>query len=104
MGHGSKVSKLVLDSHGSYLGMEKGCFIVRDKNGNVERYPLFEKEIGEVTSGLEEPRPPAIYGDTFNFDPASPLAFSLFGHTARMDIIVEAAASSKKASFFASQE
>lgn len=45
---GSKVSKLVLDGHGSYLGMEKGCFIVRDKHDNVERYPLFENEIGEV--------------------------------------------------------
>ena len=28
--------------------MEKGCFIVKDKHDNVERYPLFEKEIGEV--------------------------------------------------------
>ena len=45
---GSKVSKLVLDDHGSYLGMEKGCFTVRDKRGNVERYPLFEREIREV--------------------------------------------------------
>jgi CRISPR-associated protein Cas1 len=45
---GSKVSKLILDGHGSYLGMEKGCFIVKDKYENVERYPLFENEIGEV--------------------------------------------------------
>jgi len=44
----SKVLKLVLDNHGSYLGMEKGCFIVKDKHGNAERYPLFDKEIGEV--------------------------------------------------------
>ena len=44
----SKVLKLVLDGHGSFLGMEKGCFIVKDRNDNVERYPLFEKEIGEV--------------------------------------------------------
>ena len=44
----SKVSKLVLDDHGSYLGMEKGCFTVKDRHGNVERYPLLEKEIGEV--------------------------------------------------------
>jgi CRISPR/Cas system-associated endonuclease Cas1 len=43
-----KTSKLVLDGLGSFLGMEKGCFIVKDKNGEVERYPLFEKEIGEV--------------------------------------------------------
>ncbi len=40
--------KLVLDERGSYLGMEKGCFIIRDKNDNVERFPLFEQEIGEI--------------------------------------------------------
>jgi len=45
---GSKVSKLVLDGHGSYLGMEKGCFVVRDRKDNSEKFPLFEKEIGEV--------------------------------------------------------
>ena len=44
----SKTEKLVLDGYGSYLGMEKGCFIVRDSYDKVERYPLFEKEIGEV--------------------------------------------------------
>jgi CRISPR-associated protein Cas1 len=44
----SKVLKLALDDCGSYLGMEKGCFTVRDKKGSVERYPLFESEIGEI--------------------------------------------------------
>ena len=44
----SKTSKLFMDGYGSYLGMEKGCFTVRDKKDNVKRYPLFEKEIGEV--------------------------------------------------------
>jgi CRISPR-associated protein Cas1 len=44
----TKTQKLILDSNGAYLGMEKGCFSVRDRNGNVSRYPLFEKEIGEV--------------------------------------------------------
>ena len=44
----AKTQKLVLDGHGSFLGMEEGCFTLKDKNGNVERYPLFEKEIGEV--------------------------------------------------------
>jgi CRISPR-associated protein Cas1 len=43
-----KTSKLVLDGRGSFLGMEKGCFIVKDKRGDIERYPLFEKELGEV--------------------------------------------------------
>jgi CRISPR-associated protein Cas1 len=45
---GSKTQKLILDGHGSYLGMEKGCFTVRDKQGKVQRFPLFENEIGEV--------------------------------------------------------
>ena len=40
--------KLVLDSFGSFLGMEKGCIILRDKKGNTAKYPLFEQEIGEV--------------------------------------------------------
>jgi len=41
-------SKLILDGNGSYLGMEKGCFVLKDKKGSIERYPLFEQEIGEV--------------------------------------------------------
>ncbi len=45
---GSKTQKIILDSQGSYLGMEKGCFTVKNKEGNIERFPLFEKEIGEV--------------------------------------------------------
>jgi CRISPR-associated protein Cas1 len=44
----AKVQKIVLDGHGCYLGMEKGCFIVKDKDGNVQRYPMFENEIGEI--------------------------------------------------------
>lgn len=48
MVQGSKTQKIILDNHGSYLGMEKGTFTVKDKKGNVQRYPLFEKEIGEV--------------------------------------------------------
>lgn len=38
----------MLDSYGSYLGMEKGAYVVRDKNGNVEKYPQFENLINEV--------------------------------------------------------
>jgi CRISPR-associated protein Cas1 len=48
MVHGSKVLKVELDDYGSYLGRAEGCFEVRDKNGKVERYPHFEKEIGEA--------------------------------------------------------
>jgi CRISPR-associated endonuclease Cas1 len=48
MVHGSRVQKIVLDKQGSYLGMEKGAFIVKDKQGNSKKYPLFEQELGEV--------------------------------------------------------
>lgn len=44
----TKIEKIVLESYGSFLGMEKGCFVVRDKNKNEKKYPLFESEIGEV--------------------------------------------------------
>lgn len=43
-----KTEKIALDKYGSFLGMEKGCFVVRDKHGKVERFPLFENEIGEI--------------------------------------------------------
>jgi len=43
-----KTEKIALDRYGAYLGMEKGCFVVRDKGGKVKRYPLFENEIGEI--------------------------------------------------------
>jgi CRISPR/Cas system-associated endonuclease Cas1 len=40
--------KLVVDSFGSFLGMEKGCLVLRDKKGKTKKYPMFETEIGEV--------------------------------------------------------
>ena len=40
--------KIVLDGYGSYLGMEKGCYIVKDRKGNVQRFPQFENVIDEV--------------------------------------------------------
>lgn len=43
----SKVLKLTLDDYGSYLGRGEGCFEVRYRDGSVEHYPHFEKEIGE---------------------------------------------------------
>jgi hypothetical protein len=42
---GSKTVKIALDKSGSYLGMSKGCFVVRDRENNVKRYPLFEKKL-----------------------------------------------------------
>lgn len=47
MVHRSKDLKLELKGYGSYLGRGEGCFEVRDKQGNTERYSHFEKEIGE---------------------------------------------------------
>jgi CRISPR-associated protein Cas1 len=39
----------MLDSCGSYLGMEKGCFVVKnEQKSTVQKYPLFESDIGEV--------------------------------------------------------
>jgi CRISPR-associated protein Cas1 len=45
---GSKVLKVELSDYGSYLGRAEGCFEVRGKTGKVERYPHFQKEIGEA--------------------------------------------------------
>ena len=43
-----KTVNLNLDTYGNYLGMEKGCIILRDRQRREKRYPLFEQEIGEV--------------------------------------------------------
>ena len=48
MVQGSKVLKVELSDYGSYLGRAEGCFEIRDKAGKVERYPHFQKEIGEA--------------------------------------------------------
>jgi CRISPR-associated protein Cas1 len=50
----AKTQKIVLNGNGFYLGMQKGCFIVKEgREGNIRRYPMFESEIGEIiiTSG-----------------------------------------------------
>jgi CRISPR/Cas system-associated endonuclease Cas1 len=44
----TKTVKIALDSFGSFLGREKGCLTVRNKEGKVKRYPLFENEISEI--------------------------------------------------------
>ncbi|MHA1974417.1 MAG: CRISPR-associated endonuclease Cas1 [Candidatus Hodarchaeales archaeon] len=45
---GKKGFKIILNSYGNYLGMEKGCIVLRDKEGNEKKYPLVEDTIGEV--------------------------------------------------------
>lgn len=44
----TKTVKIALEGFGSYLGIEKGCFVVKDRKGNTDKYPLFESEIGEI--------------------------------------------------------
>ena len=44
----TKTVKIALDSFGSFLGREKGCLVVRDREGKARRYPLFENSIAEI--------------------------------------------------------
>jgi len=44
----AKTKKIFLEDGGSFLGRGEGCLIVRDRKGKVEKYLLFEDEIGEV--------------------------------------------------------
>jgi CRISPR-associated protein Cas1 len=44
----AKIDKIILDGHGGYLGVERGCFVVKNKEQKEKRYPLFESEVGEV--------------------------------------------------------
>lgn len=44
----AKVKKIVLNRYGSFLGMEKGCLVVKNSSGKVSKYPMFETEVGEV--------------------------------------------------------
>jgi CRISPR-associated protein Cas1 len=44
----AKTAKIFMDESGSFLGRGEGCLIVRDKKRRVEKYPLFDNEIGEV--------------------------------------------------------
>ena len=46
-----KSRKIVLEGYGSYLKMEKGCFVVKDTKGNKKSYPVIEKDLGEITLG-----------------------------------------------------
>ncbi len=53
MGRRRKVVNLIVDSFGKYVVMDRGCIVLRDKERNEQKYPLFESEIGEIvlTSG-----------------------------------------------------
>lgn len=44
-----RTEKIILNKYGQYLTMSKGCFILKDqKRETVNKYPVIEKEIGEV--------------------------------------------------------
>ena len=42
----SKTLKIEME-YGNYLGRDEGCFELKRKNGEIEKYPHFSKEIGE---------------------------------------------------------
>jgi CRISPR-associated protein Cas1 len=44
----SKIGKIFLDDAGAFLGRGEGCLIISDKKRNIEKYPLFENQVGEV--------------------------------------------------------
>lgn len=44
----SKVQKLIRNDYGLFLGVKKGCFVVKGKSADEKCYPLFENEIGEI--------------------------------------------------------
>lgn len=44
----TKPDKLYLDGFGSFIGRQKGCLVVRDRERNEKRYPLFDNEIKEI--------------------------------------------------------
>ena len=51
MGKPVKTRKIVLGDYGSYLKMDKGCFVIKDTKGNKKSYPALEKDLGEITLG-----------------------------------------------------
>jgi len=44
----AKTVKIALKGSGLYLGMEKGCFVIKRKKRVIERYPMFENIIDEI--------------------------------------------------------
>ena len=40
--------KIILDTYGNYLAINKGCIVLRDKDRNETKYPLVEDTVGEI--------------------------------------------------------
>jgi CRISPR/Cas system-associated endonuclease Cas1 len=51
----ANTDKIIRDGHGSYLGVERGCFVVKNKKQEEKKYPLFESEVGEVVLKTGKP-------------------------------------------------
>jgi CRISPR-associated protein Cas1 len=45
----SRSVNLELSDYGDFLSKSEGCFKIRHKNGQVEAFPYFEKQLGSVT-------------------------------------------------------
>jgi hypothetical protein len=43
MGRRNQVANLLVDTFGNYLGMDRGCIVLRDKEKNEQKYPLFSQ-------------------------------------------------------------
>lgn len=48
----SKIKKIFLNEFGSFIAAKEGCLQVRNKNGKLDNYPLFENEVGEVQARM----------------------------------------------------
>ena len=53
----SKTVKIILDTYGNYLGMGRGCLVLKNEKGVEEgRYPLAEMELGSIVQNLRYQR------------------------------------------------
>jgi hypothetical protein len=48
MGRKVKVLNLQVNTYGNYLGIDRGCIKLRDREKNVQSFPFSEAEVGKV--------------------------------------------------------
>ena len=67
---GSKIVKLNVNKFGSSLSMTKGAYILKDSEGNVQRYPIVEDKVGEIIlmSGSNVSTGTLVYLSIWNVD------------------------------------
>jgi CRISPR-associated protein Cas1 len=44
----TRTQKIFLDDYGDFLGRADGCLTVRHRDKKIEKYPLFDNEVGEI--------------------------------------------------------